>query len=90
MRFLLGHHSVRFSKVEFCLITGLKFRDIPDMATYDMVENGIHQRYFEGRDEVEYEELKAVLQIVGFTKQYDVVKLCLLYMLNWTLIGLDE
>ncbi|KAI9153521.1 hypothetical protein LWI28_012586 [Acer negundo] len=52
MRFLLGRHSVQFSKVEFCLITGLKFRELPNTSTYDMVENGIHQRYFEGRDEV--------------------------------------
>ncbi|KAI9153046.1 hypothetical protein LWI28_004952 [Acer negundo] len=44
MRFLLGRHSVRFSKVEFCLITGLKFGELPDTSTYDMVENGIHQR----------------------------------------------
>ncbi|KAI9174631.1 hypothetical protein LWI28_020358 [Acer negundo] len=90
MRFLLGRHSVRFSKVEFCLITGLKFGELPDTSTYDMVENGIHQRYFEGRDEVEYAELKAVLRIGVFSEQYDAVKLCLLYMLNWILIGLDE
>ncbi|KAI9201680.1 hypothetical protein LWI28_027328 [Acer negundo] len=90
MRFLLGRHSVRFSKVEFCLITGLKFGELPDTSAYDMVENGIHQRYFEGRDEVEYAELKAVLQIGVFSEQYDAVKLCLLYMLNWILMGLDE
>ncbi|KAK4859970.1 hypothetical protein QYF36_015187 [Acer negundo] len=57
MRFLLGKHSVRFSKVEFCLITGLKFGVIPDTARYDM---------------------------------YDAVKLCLLFMLNWILMGVDE
>ncbi|KAI9164851.1 hypothetical protein LWI28_003243 [Acer negundo] len=90
MRFLLGRHSVRFSKVEFCLITGLKFRELPDTSTYNMVENGINQRYFEGRDEVEYVELKAVLWIGVFSEQYDAVKLCLLYMLNWILMGLDE
>ncbi|KAK4858911.1 hypothetical protein QYF36_023740 [Acer negundo] len=61
MRFLLGRHSVRFSK-----------------------------RYFEGRDEVEYAELKAVLRIGVFSEQYDTVKLCLLYMFNWILIGLVE
>ncbi|KAI9194554.1 hypothetical protein LWI28_007056 [Acer negundo] len=54
------------------------------------LKNDIHQRYFEGRDEVEYAELKAVLRIGVFPKQYDAVKLCLLYMLNWILIGLDE
>ncbi|KAK4853844.1 hypothetical protein QYF36_015560 [Acer negundo] len=90
MRFMLGRHLVRFSKVEFCLITGLKFGELPDTSNYDMVENGIHQRYFEGRDEVEYAELKAVLRIGVFSEQYDAVKLCLLYMLNWILMGLDE
>ncbi|KAI9177773.1 hypothetical protein LWI28_019130 [Acer negundo] len=106
MRFLLGRHSVQFlkvefclitrlkfgelSKVEFCLITGLKFGELPDTSTYDMIENGIHQRYFEGRDEVEYTELKAVLRIGIFSKQYDAVKMCLLYMLNWILMGLDK
>ena len=90
MRFLLGRHSVRFSKVEFCLITGLKFGELPDTSTYNMVQNGIHQRYFEGRDDIEYGELRAVLRIGVFHEQYDAVKLCLLYMLNWILMGLDE
>ncbi|KAK1576467.1 hypothetical protein Q3G72_014125 [Acer saccharum] len=90
MRFLLGKHSVQFSKVEFCLITGLKFRELLDTSTYDVVENGIHQRYFEGRDDVEFGELRAVLRIGVFAEQYDAVKLCLLYMLNWILMALDE
>ncbi|KAK0573845.1 hypothetical protein LWI29_014434 [Acer saccharum] len=90
MRFLLGKHSVRFSKVEFCLITGLKFGQLPDTSTYDVVPNGIHQRYFESRDEVEFGELRAVVRTGGFVEQYDAVKLCLLYMLNWILMGLDE
>ncbi|KAI9200361.1 hypothetical protein LWI28_006591 [Acer negundo] len=90
MRFLLGCYSVRFSNVEFCLITRLKFGVIPDTMTYDMVENGIHQQSFEGRDEVKYEELKAILRIGVFTEQNDAVKLFLLYILNWTLMRLDE
>ncbi|KAK3222022.1 hypothetical protein Dsin_009047 [Dipteronia sinensis] len=90
MRFMLGHHSVRFSKVEFCLITGLKFGVIPDTTTYQTVPNGIHERYFEGRENVEYEHLRAVLRHGIFDQQYDAVKLCLLYMLNWILMGVDE
>ncbi|KAK3184857.1 hypothetical protein Dsin_032143 [Dipteronia sinensis] len=90
MRFMLGHHSVRFSKVEFCLITGLKFGVIPDTTTYQTVQNGIHERYFEGREEVEYEHLKVVLLRGIFDQQYDAVKLCLLYMLNWILMGVDK
>ena len=90
MRFLLGPHSVRFSKVEFSLITGLKFGDIPNTSTYDMIENGLHQRYFDGRDEIENLQLKRTLRNGGFTNQYDAVKMCLLYMLNWILTGEDE
>ena len=89
MRFLLGKHEVRFSKVEFCLITGLKFGVIPDTASYAMVENGIHERYFQGR-EIEFEELRAVVRSGVFAEQYDAVKLCLLFMLNWILMGVDE
>ena len=67
IRFLLGKHTVRFSKVEFCLITGLKFGIIPDTASYDMVDNGIHEWYFQGRD-IEFEELRAVLWIGIFVE----------------------
>ncbi|KAK2656678.1 hypothetical protein Ddye_009730 [Dipteronia dyeriana] len=52
MQFMLGKHSVRFSKVEFYLITGLRFRVIPDTTKYAAAENGIHQRYFPRADEV--------------------------------------
>ncbi|KAK3229677.1 hypothetical protein Dsin_001558 [Dipteronia sinensis] len=90
MRFMLGHHSVWFSKVEFCLITGLKFGVIHDTTTYQTVQNGIHEQYFEVREEVKYEHLRAVLRCGIFDQQYDVAKLCLLYMLNWILMGVDE
>ncbi|KAK4844606.1 hypothetical protein QYF36_022232 [Acer negundo] len=46
--------------------------------------------YTSGTLRVEYAELKAVLRIGVFSEQYDAVKLCLLYMLNWILMGLDE
>ena len=58
MRFMLGKHSVRFSRVYFCLITGLKFRAIPDTTLYEDMENGIHQRYFSGRELVSLPNLK--------------------------------
>ncbi|KAK3230974.1 hypothetical protein Dsin_002855 [Dipteronia sinensis] len=80
MRFMLGPRSVRFSK----------FGVIPDTTRYEMVRNGIHQRYFNGVDEVDNEQLRVVLRIGVFEEQYDAVKLCLLYMLNWILMGLDE
>ncbi|KAK3211987.1 hypothetical protein Dsin_016693 [Dipteronia sinensis] len=66
MRFMLGPRSVRFFKVEFCLITGLNFGVIPDTTRYEMVQNGINQRYFNGVYEVDYEQLRAVLRIGVF------------------------
>ncbi|KAK2661887.1 hypothetical protein Ddye_000461 [Dipteronia dyeriana] len=44
MQFMLGNQSVRFSKVEFCLITGLRFGVVPDTTKYAVVENGIYER----------------------------------------------
>ncbi|KAK2659144.1 hypothetical protein Ddye_005677 [Dipteronia dyeriana] len=90
MLFLLGNHVVRFSKVEFSLITGLHFGVIPDTSMYVAVENGIHERYFPAHDEVSLDDLRVVLTQGEFEKAYDVVKLCLIYMLNWILIGVDE
>ncbi|KAK2658081.1 hypothetical protein Ddye_011133 [Dipteronia dyeriana] len=82
MYFMLGNQKVRFSKVELCLITGLRFKDVPDTSQYAIVDNGIHERYFAGRDEISFGELKDVLSLVQFQQAYDSVKLCLLYMLN--------
>ncbi|KAK0582621.1 hypothetical protein LWI29_027732 [Acer saccharum] len=90
MRFMLGSRSVRFSKVEFCLITGLKFGVIPDMTQIEEVENGLHQRYFNSRDSITLEELQARILQGEWQQQYDVVKLCLVLLLNCFLIGLDE
>ncbi|KAK2649964.1 hypothetical protein Ddye_017453 [Dipteronia dyeriana] len=61
MLFLLGNHVVRFSKVEFSLITGLRFGVVPDTSMYVAVQNGIHQRYFPGHDEVLLDDLRVVL-----------------------------
>ncbi|KAK2659417.1 hypothetical protein Ddye_005950 [Dipteronia dyeriana] len=87
---MLGNQSVRFSKVEFCLINGSWFRVVPDTTKYAEVENGIYQRYFSGVDEVSLEEIRSVVTVVEFGEAYDVVKLCLIYMLNWILMGVDE
>ncbi|KAK2658703.1 hypothetical protein Ddye_005236 [Dipteronia dyeriana] len=87
MRFLLGNHVVRFSKVEFSLITGLRFGVIPDTSIYVAVENGIHERYFPAHYEVSLDDLRVVLTHGEFEKAYDDVKLCLIYMLNWILMG---
>ncbi|KAK2649959.1 hypothetical protein Ddye_017448 [Dipteronia dyeriana] len=66
MWFLLGNHVVRFLKVEFYLITGLRFGLVPNTGLYAAVENGIHQRYFHTADEVSLEELRVVLTLGEF------------------------
>ncbi|KAK2648825.1 hypothetical protein Ddye_016314 [Dipteronia dyeriana] len=90
MLFLLGIHVVRFSKVEFSLITGLRFGFVPDTSMYIVVENGIHERYFPAHDEVSLDDLRVVLTQREFEKAYDAVKLCLICMLNWITMGVDE
>ncbi|KAK2656435.1 hypothetical protein Ddye_009487 [Dipteronia dyeriana] len=90
MWFLLMNHLVRFSKVKFYLITELRFGVIPDTSLYASMGNEIHQRYFLGANEVSFEELRVVLTLGEFQEAYDAVKLCLIYMLNWILMRVDE
>ncbi|KAK2651702.1 hypothetical protein Ddye_011558 [Dipteronia dyeriana] len=75
MRFLLGNHVVRFSKVEFSLITGLRFGVVPDTSMYVAVENDIHQQYFPAHYEVSLDDLRVVLTRREFEQAYDAVKL---------------
>ncbi|KAK2652091.1 hypothetical protein Ddye_011947 [Dipteronia dyeriana] len=90
IRYLLGNHMVRFSKVEFSIITGLRFGVILNTSLYVAVENGVHQLYFPGHDEVSLDDLRVVFTRREFQQAYDVMKLCLIYMLNWILMGVDE
>ncbi|KAK2648361.1 hypothetical protein Ddye_015850, partial [Dipteronia dyeriana] len=89
MHFMLGNQKVRFSKIEFCLNTELQFDVVLDTSRYAIVGNGIHEHYFTSRDEISFRELKDVLSLSQFQQAYDSVKLYLLYMLNWILMGLD-
>ncbi|KAK2638722.1 hypothetical protein Ddye_026517 [Dipteronia dyeriana] len=90
MWFMSGNHEVSFSKIEFYLITGLRFGVLPNKTLYASMDNGIHQWCFGGVDEVSFEELRIVLNLGEFQQPYNGVKLCLPYMLNWILMRLDE
>ncbi|KAH7548410.1 hypothetical protein JRO89_XS14G0122100 [Xanthoceras sorbifolium] len=46
MHFCLGNYSVRFSRVELCLVTRFKFGKVPDTSKYESVKGRIHERYF--------------------------------------------
>ncbi|KAK2654523.1 hypothetical protein Ddye_014379 [Dipteronia dyeriana] len=80
MQFMLRNQSVRFSKVEFCLITGLQFGVVQNTTKYAAVENGIHQWYLPGVDEVSLKEIRGVVIVAEFREAYDAVKLCLIYI----------
>ncbi|KAK2662175.1 hypothetical protein Ddye_000749 [Dipteronia dyeriana] len=73
MHFMLGNQEVRCSKVEFYLIIGLRFREVPNTSRYDSVVNGIHERCFAGRDEILLGELKDVLSLDQFQQAYDTM-----------------
>ncbi|KAK2661774.1 hypothetical protein Ddye_000348 [Dipteronia dyeriana] len=90
MQFMLGNQLVRFLKVEFYLITGLRFRVVQDTTKYAGLENDIHQRYFLGADEVSLEEIRGVVAVAEFGETYNAMKLYFIYMLNWKLMGVDE
>ncbi|KAK2648720.1 hypothetical protein Ddye_016209 [Dipteronia dyeriana] len=62
MWFMIGTHEVRFSKVEFGLITGLWFDVLPDTSRYVSFDNGLYHRYFGGKDEISSLELRDVLR----------------------------
>ncbi|KAK2640504.1 hypothetical protein Ddye_028299 [Dipteronia dyeriana] len=87
---MLGPCSVWFSRIEFCLITGLKFGAISNTDLYEDVSNGIHHRCFGGRGAVTFAELKARIQQGQSQEQFDAVKLCLMYMVNCVLIRAEE
>ncbi|KAK3219462.1 hypothetical protein Dsin_013432 [Dipteronia sinensis] len=87
---LMQQGMVRFFRVEFSLITGLKFGAIPDTELYEDVLNDIHHKYFSGRDAVTFAELEARIEQGQWQKQFNVVKLCLMYMLNYVLIRAEE
>ncbi|KAK3179735.1 hypothetical protein Dsin_032934 [Dipteronia sinensis] len=72
MRFMLGQRSVRFSRVEFCLIIELNFEAISDTELYEDIPNGIHHKYFSGRDVVTLLNLKQGLNR-EWQEQFDIM-----------------
>ncbi|KAK2660948.1 hypothetical protein Ddye_007481 [Dipteronia dyeriana] len=73
--FLTMHRPVKFSggvihqlllRGEFCLITGLRLRVVPNTSRYVNVNNDLHHRYFDGKDEISSMELRNVLRLNEF------------------------
>ncbi|KAL5780141.1 hypothetical protein ACOSQ2_010878 [Xanthoceras sorbifolium] len=89
-RFRLGQHIVQFSKVEFCLITRLKFDQISDTSAYADVLNDIHSKYFRKRTDVKVEDVKFLLKRRQYAIPHDALKLLLILMLQNFLYGSDD
>ncbi|KAL5787720.1 hypothetical protein ACOSP7_004669 [Xanthoceras sorbifolium] len=82
MRFLLDRHTDRLSRVEFCLIIGLKVGKLPDTSHYGEMADGIYRRYFNGRDDVTIENMKEILELGQFGAPDDALKMSLILMLH--------
>ncbi|KAK3184821.1 hypothetical protein Dsin_032107 [Dipteronia sinensis] len=74
MRFMLDPRSIQFSRVEFCLITGLKFGAIPDTELYRVemwsfllnLKQGLNRVNAEGRASIPIWQLRLVDNLEAF------------------------
>ncbi|KAL5760688.1 hypothetical protein ACOSQ2_019526 [Xanthoceras sorbifolium] len=91
MRFRLGQHTVRFSWVEFCLITGLKFGQVLNTSVYVDVLGGIHSRIFERRADVKVKDVKDRLELGHHAAiPQNTLKISLILMLQNFLYDSDD
>lgn len=86
MWFLVGGNTIRFSRVEFALITGLKF------GTFPLKVNGsdrLEQTYFGKSSTFSLENLDEAFAKWDFDTidDLDAVRLSLLYLTEWFLFG---
>ena len=87
--FSIGGRKSRFSRVEFCLMTGLRFGPLPDIIQrpYVMVAGGIHNRYFDGKIPLLLSEIHNHLATKEFHQQGDCLKMALVLLANIVLFG---
>ncbi|KAL5736866.1 hypothetical protein ACOSP7_031320 [Xanthoceras sorbifolium] len=90
MRFRLGQHTAQLSRVEFHLIRGLKFGELPNTSLYCEVVEGIHCKYFNLRGDVTCDNVKDALELGRFGALDDALKLSLILLLYKFLYGSDD
>ncbi|KAK2641821.1 hypothetical protein Ddye_023584 [Dipteronia dyeriana] len=96
--FMTMHRSMKLlgGVIHRLLLRGVHHKGPPDEMRFMLgthkgsIDNGIHQRYFVGMDEISFIDLRDVLRCGEFQQAYDRMKLCMIYMRNWILLGLDE
>ncbi|GAB2300917.1 hypothetical protein Dimus_038641 [Dionaea muscipula] len=89
MWFGFGTTKARFSKYEFCLVTGLKFGDNESIIPSNSGAHSIHQTYFH-RQLVTYEEVYNTLKDTDNFQQPEVTtKIALVLFVHGVLLGND-
>ena len=90
--FGVGGRRLRFSKYEFCLLTGLKFGGRTHFPAYSnhIVEGGVLQRYWpSGKIDVVNLQTRLCEQDANFTYREDPLKMALVLFVERFLFGAD-
>ncbi|KAI5354936.1 hypothetical protein L3X38_007831 [Prunus dulcis] len=87
LSFLLGCDVAQFTRQDFCLITGLRFGEVPEVSSGDSDEIRLQKRYFidEGITCNALEEA-----FLRCTEEDDIYKLALVYFAELVVLGRDK
>ncbi|XP_020424508.1 uncharacterized protein LOC109950350 [Prunus persica] len=87
LSFLLGCDVAQFTRQDFCLITGLRFREVPEVSSGESDEIRLQKRYFidEGITCNALEEA-----FLRCTEEDDIYKLALVYFAELVVLGRDK
>ncbi|KAI5350438.1 hypothetical protein L3X38_003329 [Prunus dulcis] len=87
LSFLLGCDVAQFTRQDFCLITGLRFGEVPEVSSGESDEIRLQKRYFidEGITCNALEEA-----FLRCTEEDDIYKLALVYFTELVVLGRDK
>ena len=94
MWFNVGGHYIRFSRIEFALVTGFRFSGNTKIWKWipGRDKHQFRERYFPGEEDVKYKDFESLYLSTVFKKIPDeeAVKLSLVYLLTFLFIGTDR
>lgn len=87
LSFLIGCDVAQFTRQDFCLITGLRFGEVPEVSSGESAEIRLQKRYFidEGITCSALEEA-----FMRCTEENDIYKLALVYFAELVVLGRDK
>ncbi|CAL9024513.1 unnamed protein product, partial [Prunus brigantina] len=87
LSFLIGCHVAQFTSQDFCLISGLRFGEVPEVSSGESDEIRLQKRYFidEGITCNGLEEA-----FLRCTEEDDIYKLALVYFVELVVLGRDK